>query len=1085
MSLTKKYQKKTDREHVLDNPDTYTGSMETTDYSTYIFNGDNIVHKNIEIIPGLYKLFDEGIVNCRDHYIRQKNNKDEDSKPVTKIEVDIVEDGQIVIMNDGNGIDVAKHDEYNVWIPEMIFTQFRTSTNYDKSEKKIVGGKNGFGVKLIFIWSTYAKIETIDHIRGLKYVQEFSDNLTVINKPKITKSRGKPYTKITFIPDYKRLGISGLTSDIISLFKRRVYDIAAVTNVKVRLNGDLLPIKTFQKYVQLYTDEKLVQEEHNRWEYIVCKSNTYKHVSFVNGIFTNKGGKHVDYIVNQICKKLIACIEKKKKVEVKPSVIKDHIQIFIKCDIVNPTFDSQIKDFLTTPQSKFGSKCIVSDKFIEKIAKLGIMDSILAITEVKESKKLAKTDGKKSKRISVDKLIDATLAGTAKSNQCTLMLVEGDSARASVVSGLSKEDRKTHGVFPLKGKLMNVRGETSKKIMSNTEICNIKKILGLESNRLYDKESVKKNLRYGRILILTDQDLDGVHIKGLCINLFDTLWQSLRDIPGFIGFMNTPIIKAKKGKKEISFYNDGDYEEWREDHQKGWNIKYFKGLGTSTAKDFKQYMKEKKVVTFEVEDTCNDIIDMAFNKKRSKDRKSWLENYKKDYLDANMEEISYSTFINKELIHFSKYDCERSIPNMLDGLKISQRKILFCAFKRNLTKEIKVAQFSGYVSEHSAYHHGEASLNGAIINMAQNYVGANNINLLQPNGQFGSRMVASGKDAASERYIFTQLDPITRYIFPQMDDNILNYLSDDGQSIEPEWYIPIIPMLLVNGSKGIGTGFSTDIPPYNPMDIINYIRDVLLKNEPNDIKMYYEGFKGKIKKDSKIKYKIIGNYEIEDNKVHITEIPIHTSIDSYKADLDKLIEKKKIKCYTDMCTDRIIDITVTLNEDANVEKLLKLSSMQSIANMHAFDRKGRLCKYETPEEIIDDFIVVRKKMYKKRKAYIIEKLTGELLVLSNRAKFILEHLDDTLDLRKKSNDKVIKILEDKMYDMHNDSYDYLIKMPMNSVTKENVAKLIKEKEAKEKELDKIKKTKLSKMWLNDLDNLENAYNEYLVRRYKD
>ena len=254
-------------------------------------------------------------------------------------------------------------------------------------------------------------------------------------------------------------------------------------------------------------------------------------------------------------------------------------------------------------------------------------------------------------------------------------------------------------------------------------------------------------------------------------------------------------------------------------------------------------------------------IDKIFNKKRADDRKVWLENYDKTaFLDTGRPSVRYEEFVNNELIHFSTYDCARSIPNMVDGLKTSLRKILFCAFKRKLTSEIKVAQFSGYVSEHSAYHHGEASLNGAIVNMAQTYVGSNNIHLLMPNGQFGTRL-EGGKDSASERYIFTMLNPITRFIFPSADDNILTYLNDDGLYVEPIYYAPIIPMILVNGSKGIGTGFSTEILCYNPLDIIHYLQLKLTSQEPCiDFIPYYDGFTGTITKENESKFLVKGKY---------------------------------------------------------------------------------------------------------------------------------------------------------------------------------------------------------------------------------
>jgi DNA topoisomerase-2 len=633
--------------------------------------------------------------------------------------------------------------------------------------------------------------------------------LEEIFKPSITKCKNKPFTKITFKPDYNRLGITNLTPDIISLLKKRTYDVAAITdkNIKVKYNNNLIPVKNFQQYIDMYIGDKSVsprvyEDSGDRWEYAVAltPTNEFVQISFVNGIHTAKGGKHVEYILNQITRKICDLIEKKKKVKVNPNTIKEQLILFVRCDIENPAFDSQTKDFMNTPSSKFGSKCDVSDKFIEKVAKMGVMDAALQLTEVKENKAAKKTDGTKTKSIrGIPKLTDANWAGTEKSKDCIIIFCEGDSAKAGIISGLTSEDRNTIGVYPMKGKILNVRGEPVKRISENKEIAEIKKILGLETGKKYDSiEHVNKHLRYGKVLFMTDQDLDGSHIKGLGINLFQSEWPTLANIPGFIGFMNTPILKAKKGSVELDFYNDGEYNEWKEENdEKGWKIKYYKGLGTSTGKEFREYFEKKKFVGFEHTEKSDDSIDMVFNKKRAEDRKDWLKFYDRDaYLDTAKSSVSYEEFINRELIHFSKYDCDRSIPNLMDGLKISLRKILYSAFKKNLTTEIKVAQFSGYVSEHSGYHHGEASLNAAIVGMAQNFVGSNNINLFMPNGQFGTRL-QGGKDSASERYIFTQLNKITRSLFPSHDDNVLTYLNDDGLLVEPVYYAPIIPMVLV------------------------------------------------------------------------------------------------------------------------------------------------------------------------------------------------------------------------------------------------------------------------------------------------
>ena len=606
---------------------------------------------------------------------------------------------------------------------------------------------------------------------------------------------------------------------------------------------------------------------------------------------------------------------------------------------------------------------------------------------------------------------------------------------------------------------------------------------------------------------MTDQDLDGSHIKGLGINLFQSEWPTLAAVPGFIGFMNTPILKAKKGSTELNFYNDGEYNAWKEiNDTKGWKIKYYKGLGTSTGKEFREYFENKKLVGFEVSEKSDDAIDMVFNKKRADDRKDWLKFYDRNaYLDTSKTSVSYNDFIDRELIHFSKYDCDRSIPNLMDGLKISLRKILYSAFKMHLSSEIKVAQFSGYVSKEACYHHGEASLNAAIVGMAQNFVGSNNINLLLPNGQFGTRL-QGGKDSASERYIFTQLNKLTRTLFPAADDAILEYLNDDGTLVEPIYYAPIIPMVLVNGSKGIGTGFSTDIMCYNPLQIIEYLKIKLLDGEPDkEFIPYYEGFQGKVTKISEEKFLFKGVYEkVGPDKIKVTELPVGYWTEDFKELLEELIEPtpgkdgKKIqaiiKDYDDMSKDTNVDFTITfakgkleelekLNGDHGsngLEKLFKLCTTNTTTNMHLFDANDTLHKYEKVSEIIDAYYETRLKMYGTRKEYMIEMLEKELVTISNKARYIQENLDGTIDLRKKKREEVNIMLQSKGYDkMDEDSdYKYLVKMPMDSVTEENVDRLLKSKGDKEAELDIVKTTTIQQMWLGELELLKELYLEY-------
>jgi DNA topoisomerase-2 len=1127
--LADNYQKKTQLEHIKDAPDTYIGSVEKDTIENWILDDEKMKFKSFEWIPGLYKCFDEAIVNCRDHYIRlqqKSKQKEKNIIQVTSIDIDIdQETGIITLTNDGNGIDVAEHPEHKLWIPEMIFGHLMTSTNYKKSEKKIVGGKNGFGFKLVLIYSTWGKIETVDHIRGLKYTQVFKDNLSTIEPPIITKmkKKSKPYTQVSFKLDFKRFGIENITPDIFQLLKKRTYDIGAVTNrsVKVRFNKQPVPHRTFEQYINLYIGQKsetkrVFCKKDARWEFAVCLSplEEFTHVSFVNGIYTPKGGKHIDYLLNQLLKKISAYIEKKKKVRVKSSTIKEQLMLFVNCVIENPAFDSQTKETMNTPVSKFGSKCDIPDDFIDKVVKLGVMEAAISLTEIKDNKAAKKTDGKKTRSVrGIPKLLDANWAGGNRSSKCTLILCEGDSARAGIVSGLSKEDRNYYGVFPLKGKLMNVLDVPQSRLNDNAEIANIKKIVGLETNYEYTSmQDVNKRLRYGKILFMTDQDLDGSHIKGLCLNLFHSQWHELIKIDSFLGFMNTPIIKATKGSVIQNFYYDKEYEDWKKSHNdgKGWRIKYYKGLGTSTAKEFKEYFREKKEVVFKWGGMgCDNSMDLVFNKRRADDRKVWLGNYNKEQvLCPDTEEISYTDFVDREMIHFSKYDCERNIPNLMDGLKISTRKILFAAFKRNLIREIKVAQFAGYVSEHSCYHHGEKSLTEAIISQAQEFLGSNNIALLLPNGQFGTRL-KGGEDHASERYIFTMLNTtITKDLFQDSDKHILNYQDDDGTPIEPEYYAPIIPMVLVNGSKGIGTGFSTDIMCYNPTQLIQYIENKLngLNSFPV-IEPYYEGFKGTIKKISPDKYLIKGCYKLTGtDKIEITELPIGIWTEKYKIFLESLIsdgpkqrcKKKFIKSYTDMCTDvnvhfiiHLVSGTVnkllpkTVDYGCNaLEKAFRLYTTKKTSNMHLFDEKQQLKKYKTVESIIDKYYPVRLQLYKDRKKYLISAMERIVKVLSNKARFIKEQCDDNLDLRRKKRDVVVQILQNMNFDIldNDETYKYLRTMSIDSVEEENFARLMQEMEEKLKQLAELKSKRIEIMWLDELNILKIKYNKYKLER---
>ena len=1134
--IEEKYKKYELREHIYNIPDTYIGSINTTSLELYLFNDETkkMELKNIDYVPGLLKIFDEVIVNAIDHSVRliieEKGGKDGVKHLKTiKVSVDKVS-GIISVYNDGNGIDVVMHETLKIYIPELITGTLLTSTNYNHQEEKIIGGKGGYGLKLTNIFSKEFSVETLDHYKQRLFTQTFRNNMLEKDKPVVRSTSKSPYTKITFLPDYGKFGMSGMTDDVYELLRRRTIDAAACTNknVSIYFNEEKLQVKDFEKYAELFIDkdDPLIYENCNdRWEIAVsiCKNGSYEQISFVNGINTIRGGTHVNTVTNSILKKLSDVIEAKKKKIIKPQILKDNLFVFVKSTIVNPSFDSQSKETLTTPATKFGSRCDISDKFIDKLYKTNIVDKALSLTEFQNQKKLTKTDGKKTSRIIIPKLDDANLAGTKSSESCTLILTEGDSAKTMAISGLSVIGRDRYGVFPLRGKIMNVKDASSQKISDNAEITALKKILGLEQNKKYTDVS---SLRYGSIMVLTDQDHDGSHIKGLLFNVFQSLWPSLYKINGFLTSMLTPIIKASNNREVISFYNMSDYERWAssDGKQGNWKIKYYKGLGTSKDDEAKTYFSEMKKVTYIHTNVSDESIDLAFNKKRADDRKAWLMNYQKDdVLDYTMQDVNYEEFVNKDLIHFSNRDLERSINHICDGLKESTRKILFACLKRKLfTNEIKVAQLAGNVSEVTAYHHGEQSLQQAIIGMAQIYVGTNNINILTPNGQFGSRLVG-GNDASSPRYIFTLLSELTKLIFREEDTNILNYLEEDGQKIEPEYYVPVIPMILVNGGVGIGTGFSTNIPQFNPKDIINTcmsicdaisdekIEDVSeMQNliEDTDIKEYtpwYLGFTGEIVKSDKGTYVSKGIYKwIDDTTLEITELPVGIWTEDYKEHLEGMITSGSnyLKSFENHYTSKNVKFILTFNGDV-VKKLgqkfetefkLVSSKNMSVNNMHLYSSVGAIRKYDNTSFILREWAIMRINKYNERKQYQIKMLEKDHNLLSSKIRFIIDVIEGRILIMNKKLTEITERLVELKYskisaksdeEESDNGYNYLLRMPISQLTYER--KIILEKEVDElsKKLNDLRNTSIEKIWRGELEDLMKAWERFRVDTEQD
>lgn len=950
-SVEDKYTKLDPHEHVLTRPNTYIGSIKKTTKKMWIYNDEakdesdpKIILKEISYVPGYYKICDEILVNVIDRTVEKLKI------PCTRININIdKKTGQIVVWNNGDGVPVVEHKKEKMLIPSMIFGSLMSGSNLKDEDdvERITGGVNGLGAKLTNIFSTEFEVETLDQKRGKLFYQKFTNNMYDKTNPKVTDTKETdPYTQISFIADFGKFGLKGITKDMFNLLKKRAYDVAMCSGVKVYFNNKLIKENTLQKYTELYFPATAVEDDdqcpkvfdiksNSRWKVAVVfdKTNKFDHenISFVNGICTSNGGTHVDHVTNQIVNKLKDLASKKLKgITIKPSMIKENLIFFVNSQINKPDFNSQSKEKLESPAKDFGSEYKLTDTYFKAIVKTGIIDSIVAKAEVLAGAGLSKTDGKKTESLrGYAKLEDAKFAGSKRSEECSIIFTEGDSAKALAMAGLNVIGGDTFGVFPLKGKLKNVVNESGtidvEKLNKNEEIEAIKKIIGLKVGAKYDS---LKQLRYGKIVIMADQDEDGFHIRGLLINLINKFWPSLVKYEGFINCFPTPIVKVMKGIKtknpqEECFYDLHNYGKWKEENNdgKGWTEKYYKGLATSTREEameyFKHYIetlityyckkaskskKEDEAITDGTElsymprhkDPTTEAISLAFDKDRSKiDRKVWMNNFDAtDYIDTTIKRVPYTEFFDKELRSFSIYNARRAIPNLMDGFKPVHAKIYFTADKKNIyDKEVRVSTLAGNVVETAMYHHGEASLQGAIIKMAQNYVGANNLNLLHPQGQFGTRL-ESGNDAGSARYIHTFLSPICKKIFNPDDYNVLEQQYEEGQEIEPKWQAPVVPLLLINGTSGIGTGWSSDVYPCNPREVVNNVRRVIDEKKPKKMHPWYRHFNGEIRELEDNKYTIHAKYEMDGDKLHITDLPVTgLSIMDYKAHLEKLIDQ--------------------------------------------------------------------------------------------------------------------------------------------------------------------------------------------------
>jgi len=635
-TIEQKFKKLSEVEHVLLRPGRYIGSITAHTETAYTYDPatKRMVKKEITFNPGFIKLFDEVISNSVDHSKRPEGKH----LDIIRVEVD-AEKGEISVYDNG-GIPVVKHKEYNQWVPEMIF-ELRAGSNFDDNDQAMLTGQNGEGAALTNIFSERFTVETCDGKQKFKMV--FEENSQDRKPAKVTDADGsKGYTRITYRPDFTKLGCT-LDEGNVAMLLKRVVDIAGInTHLKVYWNGERIMTRTFKDYVEMYVGEEgeYAFDETDNWRVAIASSDDgFQHVSFVNGTNTKIGGSHITYVINQIVDSLRDHIKRKHKVEVKPADIRQHLTLFLDCNIVNPRYSSQTKEDLITEVKDYKTTWTVPDKMINKIVKSSIIQAIIdwvmakqQMDELRELRKLNK-DLDKANPKRIDKFNDAS--EKADRSKCTLFLAEGDSASKSL---FATADHQYVATFPLKGKPLNVREKEIARVLGldkrkegKTEPNEIQKILTIIGLQIGVKVNTLRELRFGRVAFATDADVDGAHISGLLINLFDHFWPELFEM-GFVHILRTPIVKVYvKDKVVHEFFTEREFKDWvKKDGEKlrGWTHRYFKGLGTTKTPDFKPYMESLDRYLFKISVRDKDdkaAIDLAFNGQRADDRKSWLE----------------------------------------------------------------------------------------------------------------------------------------------------------------------------------------------------------------------------------------------------------------------------------------------------------------------------------------------------------------------------------------------------------------------------------------------------------------------------
>lgn len=1109
MTDTSKYKKLSPIDHVLLRPEMYIGSVETQPIPMFVFDSatGKMAWETMQVNHGLLKIVDEILLNASDNIQNSKRGEKQ-----TYIRITISDDGDICIENDGAGIPIARSKEHRIHIPEMVFGHLLTSSNYNNDETSTTAGRHGYGAKLTNILSH--KFSVICRTKGKEFHMSWSDHMRKATAPRISTSDSKGnMTRIKFSPDYQRFGYGDnkISPDMRRVLHKRIMDLAAMFPlVEITLNDVPFGFRNFKDYSMLYSLSNAEGEKPPRPYVLETKTGNIafipqltpgpkRVVGVVNGVVTYNGGTHCNAAMDMLSSSLDTIAKQLKKEDkiIDTNRVSRYFTTLIFLIQPQPKFDSQSKGRLVSsvtiprvPRQEF-ENYLLSMPFL--LASVNSMTDQLA-AELNKEMGAGKRLSSKALLSSITKLVDATTTRFDGKNPRTLIVTEGDSAKALALNSLSSDQKKYCGVYPLRGKLLNVRNKNLKRLKNCKELQDLFLALGLE---LRNDNVDPKQLRYQRLLIMTDQDADGSHIKGLVINAFEALWPKLlyRN-PGYISLFSTPIVKIRVlGTKEvIPFHSYKEYHKWqRANPNARYTAKYYKGLGTSTTAEGKEYFQnmDKNVMKLVVESKDKRLLDSVFDSQEVEWRKEWMTKanaFTGDIdIDRSKSQLTISDFVHKEMVHFALLGNARALAHSVDGLKPSQRKILWAMLRRSGNESSKVAQLSGYISEASSFHHGENSLQDTIIKMAQNFTGGNNINYLVPEGQFGSRQQL-GSDHAAPRYIFTKLSRFARVLFPIEDDPLLDYVDEEGTMVEPNHYVPIIPTLLCNGSVGIGYGFSSNIPSFHPLDVSAAVRAMIngesAKQVMKRLVPWAVGFQGHVRKGPEGEFIAVGKYSaFENNRVHISELPWTMSVESFRGHVSTLASQDVVHRIADYSGANHIDIDLVLEEDhattwAEMENALALSQ-RIYVNGTVFSPNGTLSPLDSDlSPILQWHYDRRLDLYKKRRQRNLRIMEQDLARLESTLSFVTHFRNGKIDLVNATDESLVKVCVKLNMIRVDEAFDYVLKKPITFFTKTSLEKLQADIAKLKNEIIALQKMTPVKLWTRELDKFDQHYLEY-------